>query len=66
MAKRLAAAIRDLSARTRLTVASGQPSARDVYWGKITSMRTARMLMKRRMMTVNVGLGAEKSVRRDV
>lgn len=66
MAKRLAAEIRDLSASTRLTVASGQPSARDVYWGKITSMRTARILMKRRMMTVNVGLGVEKRVRRDV
>lgn len=45
-AKRLAAEIKALSANTRLTAASGQPRAREVYCGRRTSMRTARPLRR--------------------
>lgn len=65
-AKRLAAEIKAFSASTRLTVASGQLRARDVYCGSMTSMRTAKPFIRSRRMIVNVGFGAEKRVRREV
>lgn len=65
-AKRLAAETRALSAIRRLTVARGQPRAKDVYCGRTVSMRVASPFIRRTRMTVNVGFGDEKRVRREV
>ena len=65
-AKRLAAEISAFSAIKRLTVASGQPRARDVYCGRIAPIRLARPLMRRSRMTVYMGFGEENRVRREV
>ena len=65
-ANRLAAVTRAFRAIKRLTVARGQPRARDVYCGKMAFIRDAKPLMRRIKMTVNAGFGEEKRVSRDV
>ena len=47
---------RDLSARMASTSANGQDRTREVYCGMMTWMLLASPLMKKRIITVKVGL----------
>lgn len=64
-ANRISDDTRALRARAEFTVAKGQWSTRETYCGKRTSILTARPLMRKTRMTVSVGLGTWKRVRRD-